>query len=129
ALAGMTWPSINGTFLPRSLLTEGSFLADITHNLLTVQFIHRNLAYLLALGVIFWCYRAGRLQAGAVLRRYRYLPVVLIVLQIVLGILALINSLDRTHLILFGLLHQFGGMLILLTYTITLFFTRSRAAV
>ncbi len=125
ALAGMTWPSINGTFVPRSLLTEGSFLTDITHNLLTIQFIHRNLAYLLAMGVIFWSYRAGSLERAAVLRRFRYVPVVLIALQILLGILALINSLDRSDLIFFGLLHQFGGMLILLTFTITLFLTRS----
>lgn len=126
ALSGMTWPTINGTFIPRSLLTEGSFISDITHNLLTIQFIHRNLAYLLAVLVVFWWYRAGHLESDSVVRKFRHLAPVLIVVQILLGVLALINSLDRDDLILFGLMHQFGGMLILLTFTISLFFTRSR---
>ena len=126
ALAGMTWPTINGTFVPRSLLTEGSFISDITHNLLTIQFIHRNLAYLLAVLVVFWWFRAGRLESGSVIRKFRHLAPVLIVVQILLGVLALINSLDRDDLILFGLLHQFGGMLILLIFTISLFFTRDQ---
>lgn len=125
ALAGLTWPTINGTLVPRSLLTEGSFLADITHNLLTIQFIHRNLAYLLAIVVFIWCFRAAKLPANSLLFRLRYLPAILILVQIVLGILALLNSLDEAKLLVFGLLHQFGGMMILLFFTITLFFTRS----
>ena len=126
ALAGMTWPSINGVYIPRSLLTEGSFLADITHNLLTIQFIHRNLAYLLAILVLLWWFKASKLPAGSVLFKIRYLPLILILVQIALGVLALLNSLNKDELIIYGLLHQFGGMLILLLFTITLFFSRGR---
>lgn len=126
ALAGMTWPSINGAFIPRSILTEGSFFTDITHNLLTIQFVHRNLAYLLAILVLFWWFKASRLPAASALYKMRHLPLILIVVQITLGVLALLNSLNRDELIIYGLLHQFGGMLILLVFTVTLYFSTGR---
>ncbi|HEY1024279.1 MAG TPA: COX15/CtaA family protein [Sphingobacteriaceae bacterium] len=122
ALAGLTWPTINGVWVPESLLTEGGFWSDISHNLLTIQFIHRNLAYLLTLILLIWWVKASKLPATSVLRRMRHFPMVMIIVQVILGVLALLNSLDGP-LLLFGILHQFGGMVLLLMLTVTLFYT------
>lgn len=126
ALAGLTWPKINGVWVPEGLLSQGSFLSDITHNLLTIQFIHRNLAYLLTIILVLWWFKAAQLPATAPVRRMRHYPMAMIIIQIILGILALLNSLDG-HLLLFGILHQFGGMVLLLMLTVTLFYSSRKA--
>ncbi len=49
ALSANTWPTINGMWWPMGMFTQGGFLEDITHNPITIQFIHRGLAYLLTI--------------------------------------------------------------------------------
>ncbi len=42
-----TWPDINGSWMPASLFSSHPLLHDLVGNRLTVQWIHRNLAYCL----------------------------------------------------------------------------------
>lgn len=123
ALAALTWPTINGSLLPDSLFTEGTLLHDITHNLLTIQFIHRNLAYVIAILVVVWTIKAFRLPANTILFKLRYLPLLIVIVQVTLGVITLLSSLGE-HLLIFGILHQFFGMLLLLIMVITLFFSK-----
>lgn len=127
ALAAPTWPSINGMWWPGNyMLTQGSFLSDITHNLVSIQFIHRNLAYLITILLVWWVIKVSKLSANSVLFRMRYVPVVLVVIQVILGVLALLHSMLDTKLI-YSILHQFVGILLLLALTVTYFFNRGKA--
>jgi len=123
AFAAITWPDINGMLWPSGLFTQGSFLEDITHNLITVQFIHRGLAYIICIPVIIWFLKIKNLPKDSLLYKIRFVPVLLIFIQIVLGVLTVLNSVGEIPLI-YAILHQFVGMLFLLSFVYTLHLSR-----
>lgn len=122
--AAITWPTINGSMVPAaSMLNEGSFLSDITHNLITIQFIHRGLAYLITVLMVFFTLRLMRLPKSTLLYKMRFWPMTLVVIQVTLGILALVNYLTPDKLLL-SILHQLVGMLLLVCMVVTVFLVR-----
>ncbi len=116
ALSYPTWPLIGGEWIPSIILDSGKWNSD---NFLLydksgfmpalVQFIHRNLAYLLFLMIsvfsIMW-YRVNKSSW----RWISYILLGIIVVQISLGILTLINSKGYIP-VLYGSLHQGLGIL------------------
>lgn len=85
-----TWPSINGIYLPASLATK-SWVNDQ----INVQFWHRQLAYLLGTLLIFWfaaATRRSRTLPHTLLTATRWYPLVLVLLQIVLGIFTVLHA-------------------------------------
>ncbi|HXD76357.1 MAG TPA: COX15/CtaA family protein, partial [Puia sp.] len=111
---------INGDYLPANMF-RGSWIAAIAGNPITVQFIHRTLAYTLFVLVLIWTIRAVRLP-GAPDRflRLRWLPLLLVCVQITLGICSLLTSpwIEAHHWVAFDWLaefHQITGLLFLLT--------------
>lgn len=128
ALYAPTWPDINGTLLPTNGLRDGkSFWHDGISQPLVVQFIHRTLAYVITLFTVIWFIAAGKAPRQSWIRQYRWLPLLLIAVQIVLGVLALLTSITG-HNILYAILHQFTGMLIWLTFIIGYYSTSSSLA-
>jgi len=125
AFAAITWPDINGMLWPSGMFTQGRFLDDITHNLITVQFIHRGLAYIICIPVVIWFLKTKNLAQGSLLFSVRFLPLILLFLQILLGVLTVLNSIGEIPLI-YAILHQFVGMLFLLSFVGTLFLSRGR---
>ena len=125
AFAAITWPDINGMLWPTGMFSQGSFLEDITHNLITVQFIHRGLAYIICIPIIIWVLKAQKLAAGTLLYNFRFLPVLFLVVQILLGVLTVLNTSSEIPLI-YAILHQFVGMLFLLSLVYTLFLSRGK---
>ena len=125
AFAAVTWPDMNGQWIPDGMLTLGGFWDDITHNLITVHFIHRGLAYIICIPVIIWTMNTKALPANSLLRKIRYVPVLLLFVQILLGILTVINTKGEIPLI-YAILHQFVGMLFLLSFVGTLFLSGGR---
>lgn len=123
AFAAITWPDINGMWWPNGMLSQGSFLEDISHNLITVQFIHRGLAYLICIPVILWTLDAKKLPVESLLYKTRFLPLLLLLVQILLGVLTVINTTGEIPLT-YAILHQFVGMLFLLSFVATLFLNR-----
>lgn len=123
AFAAITWPDINGMLWPKGMLSQGSFFEDITHNLITVQFIHRGLAYIICIPVIIWTLNAKNLPKNSFLARLRYVPLLLVLVQILLGVLTVLNTTGQIPLI-YAILHQFVGMLFLLSFMTTLFLSR-----
>lgn len=110
ALAASTWPTINGMWWPSGMFAQGGFLEDITHNKITIQFIHRGLAYLLTLLIAIW-YIKGRYIPQLV--AVRALALLVVLLQVFLGVLTVMNS-DVKIPLGFALAHQFVGMLLLM---------------
>lgn len=113
ALSAATWPTINGRWIPDHLLASSSFFNAITHNTLTVQFIHRGLAYLLTALIVIWWWKAGQHTGNSLLYRYRHVPLAVVLAQVILGILTVVSSQVQIPL-LYGVMHQLVGMLLLM---------------
>ena len=93
AAVAATWPTINGSWAPSGMFTLHPLLHDLAGNKLTVQFIHRSLAYAIFVAVSIWTIASIRIEPlPALFRRLRWLPLLLIVAQILLGIGSLLTS-------------------------------------
>lgn len=93
ATAAPTWPTINGNFVPPHLFANG-FMQAILHDPVSIQFIHRSLAYLLFILIIYWWWQSRKIQSGKWLSRGRRYFIILVVLQVVLGICTVIHGTD-----------------------------------
>lgn len=131
ALAAPTWPDINGYFLPPHMLPEGGEVIALLENKLAVHFIHRGLAYLLFFLVLILTFRLYRHPASPWARRVRPWPVLLVVLQAIVGILTVLAS-PRIIPNQWGIFewlalsHQLIAMLFFLSLVSVLFFYRPR---
>jgi heme a synthase len=123
ATAAPTWPTINGMWIPDGL---GSLpgLKDLANNPITVQFIHRTIAYLFLLLVLLWWIRARNIRTSTLLDKTRALPVIFTSIQILLGILTVLYSPNRTALLWLGVTHQFMAMLLMLLLVWMMFVVR-----
>lgn len=132
ALAAPTWPDINGDLMPPGLFREKPLLLNFFENKITIHFVHRGLAYLLLVLVIIYTIKAFRIPAaGSTFRKARTLPLILVLLQVVLGIVSVLVSpgiLPQK----WGLfewmaqLHQVVGMLLLLSFVAMLYLLPKR---
>jgi cytochrome c oxidase assembly protein subunit 15 len=126
ALSAPTWPDINGTYISTGMMENENLWYNIHSNPLTIQFIHRILAYLIGILVTAWFISCRKAPQNSWLFKFRWVPFLLVILQILLGILALLNSMFKTA-IYYSVIHQFTGMLLLTAIIITLFFSSRRA--
>ena len=129
AAVAPTWPGINGDWIPNNLFRESPLLLNFIGNTITIQFIHRNLAYLILLGVSLWTLRLFR---SGIIRNQRtrlLLPLGFVLLQILLGILALLTSpgIVANQWVAFdwlALLHQLNGILLLFSLIYAIYVLR-----
>jgi len=92
ATAAPTWPDINGKLIPGGMINNEEGLQSLFDNKITIHFIHRGLAYLLLLLVLLLSVKLYKTKGGSLFRKIRWLPLFLIVVQTILGILAVLNS-------------------------------------
>jgi heme a synthase len=132
AAVAPTWPKINGDWIPAKLFSQSPLMLNFIGNKIMIHFIHRNLAYIILLGVAVWTLQLFR---SGVIRNQRtrlLLPLVLVFVQILLGILALVSSpgivADRwTAFDWLALLHQMNGMLLLFSLIYAIYVLRPAA--
>ncbi len=104
-----TWPLMGGKVIPDGLFMLSPFLHNFTENIITIQFLHRMVAYLIAvLAVMLW-WRAWN-AGDAKLRMAGHFMLATITVQIMLGVLTLVYFVP----IPLGAAHQ-GGALVVLT--------------
>ncbi len=125
ASAAPTWPSINGQWIPDAINNLSLGWKNFVDNKILVQFIHRGFAYILLIVVFIWGFKAIRLNGTGLFRRTRLLPVLLILLQVILGIVTVILSPYGNNLVWFGVAHQLVAMLFLITIIFMLYIIRS----
>ncbi|HEX6913763.1 MAG TPA: COX15/CtaA family protein [Chitinophagaceae bacterium] len=123
ATVAPTWPDMNGTFVPD--IAGESWV----NSHLAVHFIHRTIAYILLLMLIGWWILARRYRESRLFNRLRNWVLVLVIVQVTLGVLAVLNSLNivRGKFGVFeslALLHQVTGMVLLLVLTAAFYLTR-----
>lgn len=125
ATAAPTWPRINGQWIPDTINNLSPGWKNFIDNKITIQFIHRAFAYILLIIVFGWGYRAFKLNGTILFRKTRFVPVLLILMQVILGIATVILSPYGNNLVWFGVAHQLVAMLFLITIIFMLYIIRS----
>jgi heme a synthase len=128
APAAPTWPDMNGGWLPFPVQSFGgrefpgiSFLWD---NPVVVQFIHRNLGYIITLAAFSWWWKTKKFTGSLLFRRTRSWPVIIVTVQLLLGILTVLNVTHPRAFLWLAIAHQTGAMLLLLSWVWMLFIVR-----
>jgi cytochrome c oxidase assembly protein subunit 15 len=115
-----TWPTINQQWWPAGIGDqEGSFL--YTDNPITVQFIHRLLAYLLVIAILAWYAMARKVHSTGLFSSFRILPPIMVLIQLILGIFTVLHSVNSQDLLWWGVAHQFVAMLLLVSVILNLY--------
>ena len=89
-----TWPTIDGAFIPSTerLFFEQPWWRNLFDNVLTVQFEHRMMAYLLLAVALWHAIDTMRARAAGVVIGGAWTLVAAVLLQAALGILTLLNQ-------------------------------------
>lgn len=133
AAAAPTWPDMNGQFIPTDVQPYGarkvpgiSFYFD---NTLAVHFLHRMLGYLVAVLIIVWTLMAYRFRGTPLFQKTKSWPLLNVLLQVLLGILTVLNATHHDSFVWLGVAHQFFAMLLLLSLVWMLYIIRSGKSV
>lgn len=119
-----TWPLINGEFIPSSLANDT--LSSFTHDPFAVHFIHRNLAYIISVLILVWFLKAKKVNGGQIFTRLRSWPLMLVVVQVLLGIFTVLYANNKSALLWLGVAHQFTAMILLLVFVSIVFLLRRK---
>lgn len=126
-----SWPDMNGAFLPDVLLNINEWSVENFVNYDTkpfmpalIQFSHRTTAYLLTIMVLWYFFKGVKAKPTAMFKTGLYLLVIMLVMQVLLGILTLINCIGVIPVGL-GVLHQ-AGALVLLSILLFLLYLQRR---
>ncbi|MEP6927874.1 MAG: COX15/CtaA family protein [Ginsengibacter sp.] len=125
ATSAPTWPMINGQWIPDSINNLSPRWKNLINNKITVQLIHRSIAYILLIIVFIWWFMAKKINGISLFTKTRFAPVVLIILQVILGIATIIMSPYGNNLVWFGVAHQLVAMLFLMTMIFMLYIIRN----
>ena len=107
-LAYNTFPLMNGHFIPPEIFLLEPWYRNFFENMATVQFDHRLIAYLLAVLIpVFW-FKAMRYQLSSSARLACHFLLVMLVIQISLGIATLLQAVP----IPLAAAHQGGAVLL-----------------
>jgi cytochrome c oxidase assembly protein subunit 15 len=101
-----TYPLMDGQVVPEGYGQLSPWLANLFENVTAVQFNHRLLTALTALGVVYLWIRSRRLRER---RRPFDLLLLIVLLQFALGIETLLHAVP----VMLGALHQAGAILLL----------------
>ena len=105
-----TWPLMNQNYFPDDLILKNIKYIDFISDPSAVQFLHRNLAYIITLYVIIITMYFF-IRKEKYLYKYLYFLVFMIFLQVVLGILTLVSGLN----IIYASMHQISTTLLLIS--------------
>ena len=119
-----SWPDYNGSAIPSDISAfsnwtvynfnyyeESGFLVSL------VQFLHRNLAYVIFIYAFVILFRKGWIYIRSIEGRSYLSFVILLIAQVVIGILTLINSIGIVP-VFYGVLHQAFAVLTLSAFVI-----------
>lgn len=125
AIVAPTWPDINGKVIPAGMNELVPAAKNLAFNPITIHFIHRGLAYLLFILILGWWWKSKTLKAGRLFSKLRFYLMFLVSLQVILGVLTVINATYTERLVWLGVAHQFTAMLLVMTVVGLLFVVKS----
>jgi heme a synthase len=130
ATTAPTWPTMNGVWFPENIHSFGSRnfpgLSFLTDHPLVIHFIHRNLAYIITILVFVWWWRANKAQGTRFFQNTKALPSMIVLLQVLLGILTVLNAVNQHSFLWLAVAHQFAAMLLLLSLVWMFFIVRGK---
>jgi cytochrome c oxidase assembly protein subunit 15 len=124
ATSAPTWPTINGHWIPDTWYRLAPGWKNFIDNKIMVQFIHRGLAYTIFILVIIWWIKAKKIVGSSLFLRTKFIPFFLVILQVALGITAVVLSPYRNNLVWFGVAHQLVAILFLMSIIFMLYILR-----
>ncbi len=117
-----TFPKMGTEWIPGSI--PGAFsvygIWALLEDPVTVQFLHRTLAYIVALIIVYVLYKVRKLALSVHQKNVCIALGVLLVIQFTLGIYTILYSVP----VVLGVLHQLGAALLLAAVIIGIFFFR-----
>ena len=131
AMVAPTWPTINGDYMPSNLFSDPVFLLNFIENKILVHFMHRGIAYVLLVLVIYWTVQLYRINGSSFFNRIKIFPLLLVVLQVLLGIASLLYARSIIPGV-WGIfewmaqIHQLVGMSLLLSLVATFYVMREQ---
>lgn len=127
AVTAPTWPSINGSMVPADMSSLSPLSRNLVDNPVTIHFIHRGLAYLLAVLICSWWLLSARISKQTLFTRLRHSFMLIVLLQLALGILTVLNATSPNVLVILGVSHQFIAMVLLMVIVSLIYIVRKRA--
>ena len=125
-----TWPTINGSWGLSNIHSLGNRefagLSFLTDNPLVIHFIHRNLAYIISVLIFIWWWKSHKVLGSKLFRKINFLPLFIVLLQVLLGILTVINTSNTNLFLWLGLAHQCTAMLLLLSLVCVRYIVRGK---
>lgn len=121
-----TWPDINGSIIPDGMDELSPWAKNLTNNNITVHFIHRGVAYLLFTMVVLWWFKAKIISGNKLFSRLRLALLIIVSIQVVLGIVTVLNATHGNQFVVSGVLHQAVAMLLLMCVVSLFYILRRR---
>ncbi len=128
AVYAPTWPDINGNFFPHDVAPSSGIL-KLFDNPIIVHFIHRNLGYILTVLIFIWYLKSKKIKDGSLLMKTNWVPLSIVLLQLILGILTVLNSPNPKSLLWLGVTHQFVAVALLLSLVFKFYLLHSKKKV
>jgi cytochrome c oxidase assembly protein subunit 15 len=124
-----TWPTINGQWIPTGLTSNDGFFLNAVNNTIWIHFIHRGLAYLLLILIVWYSIKLFRIHGNAFWNLMRRMPLTFVLFQVALGIFTVLSSAQIVPGVWAGFewlaqLHQLVGMLLLLSVVNIIYITK-----
>lgn len=126
AVTAPTWPDINGSTIPAAINELSPFTKNLIDNPITIHFIHRGLAYLLVVLIGLWWYKSKPAVGKKLFSRLRHIVMLLVLLQVLLGILTVLNATHPSKLVILGVSHQFVAMVLLMIIVSLVYIVRKK---
>jgi cytochrome c oxidase assembly protein subunit 15 len=112
-----TWPLMNGNYIPENAYnTSISMANNFLDNPAFIQFMHRNLAYILTVLLLWFWYKNKVIIS---IKSFMLVPYMLL-LQVMMGVVTLLFTTDKVPLF-WGVAHQSGALILLSLLLITRF--------
>lgn len=125
ALNATTWPSMNGSYFPPHMGFLHPWSEYIHENNMMLQFLHRNMAYLIAALAIYIFFRSKGMLSSVEFNFTRKLLLIAVFFQATVGILTLLFTKGKVP-VFWGELHQLGAYFVLLTAIAGFYFAKYR---
>lgn len=101
-----TWPLMNGELMPENVHAFGDLMSDLSEHRDGVQFVHRNLAWLVILAFVVF---AIKFRREATMELVWFPLLLAVVLQFALGVITVLSQVNLYA----GVLHQQGALVLL----------------
>lgn len=103
-----TYPLMGNSFMPETVTSHDTFLKNCLENPAGVQFIHRNLAIIVAFLVLFVWRKAKKADLTSFQRKISNAMLLVVAIQFILGVITLLYAVP----VALGVLHQTGAFVL-----------------